>query len=353
MKFGDRVRTMKTLQSEAQGNSKRRGYRFWIGCSALLLGLPLLYYGYCWGWWGQQSLLLQYLFQCNCPAASTEARYPESVDVIVPACQYVSSMLSPSGRLLSVREKDSGTTSVSLLDLQTDEKVPSPVPEQDRFNFLTDNLLFVSSSYEEDYILDRTTEDQYPIREFRTLRTDAYIEGHANLNLLAQALQQAKFVFFRGQDDTIIALDPEFPTSAENNFLINRFGIPGEDPNRSEQFLKENNIVYQTILPNFPEEVVSPDSKFVARSDGIYLVETGQKIVEGYSASGSFRPYSREYFNVRGWSHDSRAVIYSEFLSPCLLEPPGLDGPGCIWEVPQPLLKLKVPEEYLLHPQTP
>jgi hypothetical protein len=356
MKFGGRVSTMKVLQSEIESASKRRGYRFWIGCSILLLGLPLLYYGYCWGLWGRQSLLLQYFFQCSCPAASEEARYPEEVDVIVPACHHVYSMLSPSGRLLSVKEEDSGSTSTYIMDLQTGEKIPFALPEKSGFYFLTDNLLYVSLAYgDPEYILDRTTGDRYSIQFFSSLRPDAYEGSDANLSLLAAALRQAKYVFFRDYDDSIIALDPDFPTSSENNFIIERFDIPGENPNRTEQFLKENNIAYQMILPDFPDEVVSRDERFVARPDGIYLVETGQKIVEGYSASRFYRAYSRKYFFARGWTYDGSAVIYSKFLNPCLIESGFLilDDPICIIEVPQPVIKLKVPEEYLLPKQTP
>jgi hypothetical protein len=338
---------MKSINSFKQG-----GLRTWISRFVILLGVSFLFYvGYCWGLWGRHSLLLQYLFQCNCPTASLEARYPRSVDVIVPACDYVYAMLSPSGRLLSVREQDSVANSIYLLDLETGEKIPFPLPEKSGFYFLTDNLLYVSISYgAEEYILDRMTGNQYPIQEFRTLLPNAYVQGDANLELLAESLRQSKYVFFRDYDGTIVALDPDFPSSAENNFIIDRFGIPGDNLNRTEQFLKENNIAYQAILPDFPEQVVSPDGSFVARPDGIDLVKTGQKIVEGYSASNSIRGYSGKYFFARGWTYDGKAVIASEFLNPCLIETTFfiLDSYSCYFEVPQPVLKIKVPEEYLL-----
>jgi len=347
---------MKTLQSETSSIAKPRRPRFWGGF-VLLLGLPvLIYYGYCWGIWGKQSLLLQYLFQCNCPPASTEARYPNHVDVIVPACQYVYSIISPSRQLLSVREKDSGTTSVYLLDLQTGEKTPFPLPENSGFYFLTDNLLYVSiADGAEEYILDRTTGEKYPIQSFSSLRPDAFERGNANLVLLAEALRQAQYVFFRDYDDTIVALDPDFPSSAKNNFVIDLFDIPGENPDRTEQFLKVNNIVFQTILPDFPGEVISQDGRFKARPDGIYSAKNGQKIVEGYTVSRFYRGYSGDYFSVRNWTYDSRAVIYSRFLNPCLIETTFFifDDYSCYIEVPQPLLKLKVLEEYLLSIETP
>jgi len=342
--------TTKTLQAESDHISKRRGYRFWLSCFTLLLGLPLLYYGYCWGLWGRHSLLLQYLFQCSCPAASAEARYPDGVDVIVPACRNAGVRLSPSGRLLYVRENRSGITISYLLDLQTMERIM--VTDQPFSSFLTDDLWFVESGLE-DYIMDRITGVQYPIQRFVYSRPDAEVNGETNLTLLVESLRLAEHVFLIGAStDTVVALTSDFYTYPEHNFITNRFDIPDFN---MERFLLENNITYQTILPDFSDEVISPDGRFVARADGIYLVETGKKIVEGYSASRFYRAYSRKYFKVRGWSYDGSGVIYSKFLNPCLIETNFFifDDPGCYFEIPQPVLKLKMPEEYLLTPKTP
>lgn len=103
--------------------SVQRRYYFWLGVFSrlgLLIALPLLlYYGYCWGLWGRNSLLLQYLFQCSCPPASEEARYPNEVDVIVSACPQARVRLSPSGHLLHVSEEKSGSVTAYLLNLHT------------------------------------------------------------------------------------------------------------------------------------------------------------------------------------------------------------------------------------------
>src|SRR5512139_1578252 len=109
------------MQPKRLTTLEKRGLRTWTTFFVLAIGLPfLLYLGYFFGWWGQHSLLLQYLLQCSCPAASIETRYPPSVDVIVPACRYVISMHSPSGRMLYVQEESSNY----LLDLQTAQKTP-------------------------------------------------------------------------------------------------------------------------------------------------------------------------------------------------------------------------------------
>ena len=121
--------------------TKSNLFRNFLMVSFALIGMGLLFfYGYCWGLWGRRSLLLQYLFQCKCPAASEQARYPDQVDVIISACQNVQTVLSPSGRLLVVYEEES----VYLLDLQSNENISLPLPPKSGFQFLTDNLLYVT-----------------------------------------------------------------------------------------------------------------------------------------------------------------------------------------------------------------
>jgi len=334
------MKTMKIMQSETSHTSKQRGFRFWIIRIALLLGLPLLfYYGYCWGLWGRNSLLLQYLFQCGCPVASNEARYPEQVDVIIPACRYVNTRLLPSGRFLYVRENRFLLSSTYLLDLQTNEKITIKLPKG-HYYFLTDSLLYVSSS--EEYILDWMKEKQYSIRKFVYLHPEAAVGGNVNLRLLAEALHGAKYVFLINDDDTVVALASDFPASPEHSFITGWFDIPGFGTERVKQFLSENSIVYQSIPANFPDEAVSPDGRFIALHDGIYLVETNQKIVNAYPS------------RLRGWIYDSRGVIYSSD-GPCLIQTNFgiLDDSVCVFQVPQPVLNLKVPKEYLLPQEIP
>jgi hypothetical protein len=352
-RLSSKVNTVKNLQTETTQPSKQRGYQYWILRVVILLGLLLLfYYGYCWGLWGRHSLLMQYLFQCSCPPASEEARYPEQIDVIVTACQHISSRLSPSGRLLFVSEKKNGSTTDYLLNLQTmQETYVTNLPYP---SFLTDDLWFVESGLE-DNIIDRTTGRQYPIQPFVNWQEDAYINGEPNLELLVRALRQAEHIFFtQRNNDTVVVLMSNFLTNPDQSFTFNRSNIPsGNFNNGVEQFLQENNITYQTIPEDFRDESVSPDGKFVARADGIYVIETDQKIVDSYSIGGFFHPFSGKYFEVRGWTYDSSSAIYSKFLNPCLMEMGMLDGVGCFYEVPQPVIKLKVPREYLLTAKTP
>ncbi len=338
---------METSQAKTIPPSKPRRYRSWISRFVLLLGLSLLlYYGYCWGWWGRNSLLMQYIFQCGCPIASEQTRYPDEVDVIVPACGHDVTRLSPSGRLLYVREKRFWRTTAYLLDLQTIEKIN--VADQPFSSFLTDNLWFVESGLEDD-IMDRTTGMQYTIQAFRSWRENAYVIGEPNLELLVAALLQAEQVIFTQNNDTVVVLMSDFPANLEQNFTFDRSDIPGRDSNRVEQFLQENKVIYQTVLADFPGEAISPDGRFIARNDGIYLIKTGQKIVEGYTARGPIDSHSGKYFSLQGWTYDGAGVIYSKPYKLCLIRIslPFYDEVACLIKVPQPVLKLKVPQEYL------
>jgi hypothetical protein len=338
---GSGMQSGKTANSMPQF-SNSRGYRVWLIRFALLLGIPvLLYYGYCWGIWGRNILLMQYLFQCNCPPASEETRYPDNVDVIIPACRNinVSTRLSPSGRFLYVREENQGLASAYLLDLQTMERID--VTDQSFSSFLTDDLWFIESGLE-DYIMDRITGLQYPIQTFRHWRENAYVNGEPNLDLLVSALHQAEQTFFTRDNDTVIVLISNFPRNLEQSFTFDRSEISGGDSNKVEQFLQENNIDYQIVFANFPHEVVSPGERFIARDDGIYLIDTNQMIAKA--------PPSL----VRGWTSDGRGVIYSS-SGRCLIQIglPFADDTSCSINVPQPVLLLKVPEEYLITTPTP
>ena len=94
----------------------------------------------------------------------------------------------------------------------------------------------------------------------------------------------------------------------EHNFIANRFDIPGSNLNRMELFLQENHINFQNVT-SFPEEAISPDGRFIARNDGIYLINKNQKIVGVTSLW------------LRGWTQDGTGAIYSSrYGGRCLLE---------------------------------
>lgn len=317
-----------------------------MGCLVIFLASPfVLYFGYCWGLWGRHSLLLQYHFQCKCPAASLESRYPRRLDVIVSACSHSQFhvSISPSGRFLFVTEELAEDTAATyLLDLQTRQKIDTR--DQRITSFLTDDLWYLEWRGQR-YIIDRITGAQYPIEKFVFSRPNGQIDLKVNQPLLLQSLRQSEQIFLIGPStDTVVALAVDYRIYPERNFVFDRFDLP--DGN-TVQFLQENGIPYQMVLPAFPGEVISPNGRLIARPDGIYVIATGEKIVEGFYASMFFRAYSRKHFSPRGWLYDGSGVIYSKFLNPCLIEGGFMsDDPGCFYEVPQPVILLKIPPEY-------
>lgn len=356
-----KMNTMRISQIGTSYFSRQRRTQIWLTSFTFLLVLPLFFfYRYCWGLWGRGSLLLQHLFQCSCPVESEEERYPDEVDVVVPACRYGGVWLSPSGRLLYVREIEDESTSTYLMNLQSQEKTPFFIPEGS-YHFLTDDLMFLwvdcGKGYECGYfILDLKTGKQYPLRRFLNLRPDAYQYGKVDLEILVDYLKGAKDVFLidavGGGGEVIVALNSDFGIFPERNFFISS-PLSDYDSDSEELFLQNNNIDYYYVSAMFPGEAISPDGRFIARSDGIYLTATDQKIVEEYSSNRYYRWYRWGFFSVRGWTHDGTSVIYSTFLTPCLVEVPILDEIGCFKSVPQPLIKLKVPEEYLSPVEAP
>jgi hypothetical protein len=153
-------------------------------------------------------------------------------------------------------------------------------------------------------------------------------------------LHNAQHVFLVGaSSDTVVALSADFDTHPEKNFTTTRFDIPGSD---IASFLQQNNITYQLIPPDFPHEVRSPNGRWIARDDGIYLADTDQLIVKAPRAL------------VRGWTNHGKAAIYSS-NGRCLLSRglPFSDDNGCAISVPQPVLTLGVPEKYWLPAESP
>src|ERR1044071_8673701 len=112
---------MRTPQLNRSDTFIQQKSKVWI-ILACLVGFSILsYYGYCFGIWGRHSLLLQYLFQCKCPAGTEERRYPKEIDVLVSACRRSWVDLSPSGRFLAVAayQSDNTLNLTYLLNLQT------------------------------------------------------------------------------------------------------------------------------------------------------------------------------------------------------------------------------------------
>ena len=287
----------------------------------------LLFHGYCWGWWGRSSLWLQHFYQCECPANSQEMRYPPQIDVIVSACSNPRIRLSPSGQSLYVEERTSDPPIMYILDLQSMQKTQKL--EQPFSHFLTDDLVLIQSAGD---VINLKTGQHIPLQYFGSVHPDAYLNGEENPAALAESLRTAKQIFV--VENEVVALSANVKTLSDQSFIVNDRFMPGYRD--AESFLHQNNIPYQRILPNYLREIKSPNGKWIARDDGIYLADTDQLIVEAPQAF------------VKGWTSDGNAAIYSADYGLCVLTSGGLifDDTWCAISVPQPVLKVWVPEQY-------
>ena len=326
--------------------SKRPRLIFWrISLGLILLGIVYLaYYGYCWGRWGRNNLLWQYLFQCSCPLFTSKFRYPEQVGVVVPSCGHNGVILSPSGRLMYVNDYIFWDNVGYFLNLESGEKVFRTLQDGPNY-FLTDNLMFHERA---SYILDLTNGVRYPVQNVTQLQPSIYVMGVLDPELLLGVLSQIDQIFLIDTTfQPVIVLPSDFRQHPENIFVFDSLDIQGDELNRMEQFLKTNKVDYSYIPGWYSREAISYDGKFVAREDGIYTSETGQKIVDGFSPTEDFRPASGRYFWVVGWMYDDSGAIYANREDVCLIEASIFVSDVCIIKVPQPVLKLKVPQEYL------
>ncbi len=324
----------------------------WIAFPALgsIAFLGLFYWGYCWGWWGRGNLALQYLFQCACPAISEPSRYPERVEVLVSACSHTSTGIIFGRKHLLVRNTQRGEK--YLLDLRNGEKTP--------FNFegffLPDELFIIDDQKHSRYILlDRTDGTQYPITHLQLQKIPGAIlsDGQVNPDVL-KPFRDAKFVYYFSGREVVFAIASDYRSQSAQNVWIKGSDLPSNDVGRIPDLLEKNYISYSPKSRGFAE-AVSPNGAFIARLDGIYLTSTGEKIVENYSLldkpdpSRPDRNNPKGYLLISGWTHDSSAVV---LLGPrmFLVESMPLGASAAIpslFEFYQPVLKLKVPVQYL------
>jgi hypothetical protein len=323
---------------DSPGKPKRK--RWLIGLILVLLVLLLAYPSWCYGLWGRNSLLMRYLFQCNCPARSEPFRYPKRVEVIVSACQDASAYISPGGRWLKIYAEQAPSS--YLIDLQTGKRSEPPV--SDSFSFVTDNLLLVNTSPNFDlYLLDLESgvqdpvEQLYPERMPGGLRSDGTIDP----NVVLPLLYLADKVFVLGSSALILGVDHT------NNYLIDEvfWFEHSRDGELIREYLEEKRIPYTGALFN-PTSLLSHSGVFQAKQDGIYLTGTNERIVESYRLLRT-----NEYPYPEGWSYDDQGVILRSgyvYLVDLMGSLPGFDTFHLrFFGVPQPVLLLKIPEEYL------
>lgn len=280
-----------------------------LGC--LFWSLPLalltiwsLYWSWCWGWWGQNRYL-RYFLQCNCPAASEEARYPADVDVLIPACRdpaYVGAIgydVSPSGRY-ALFVPSRSASQIYLYDRLTD----TIRPFSDNYRFLTDDLgfLFESGSF---YL---STIDGARLGLLRQIDIPGqYLLEPSTLNILRQSEKVYRTVI------TIVALAPGFDHLSEPGYLIRWSGrdtvYPAFQGSTVTQALEGNGITYETVMLGDSPLIVIED-KYLLGGEGISpgVVRVPQPLLRKRFPLESYAPEARPRIEAR-WAQEQEAKV--------------------------------------------
>jgi hypothetical protein len=311
------------------------------GCLTLLLGsfllLGLLYWGYCWGWWGRENLALQYLFQCQCPPASERVRY-RPFTLLVSACrQPFLYDRSPNGRMLVFTERRSPQT-IQLLDLETRQTHALDVRgTKPTLRFLTDHLLVARSfiGLERHYtLLDRSGTRRVALPSIKVWRDPLDPPTLARL----QQMDQVIALPVTAVSYELVALGHDPFAHPEDNLVL----VPSEYDDRErmlQQFDAAGIAYHQLPLPVTTGRVqgvpYAPSGRFWADHEGIALAATGERIVA--LGDTAFAPNRRG-----GWVLDERAVIYQRGTRHVI----DLGLAFHFFPVTHPLLLLEVPEEY-------
>jgi hypothetical protein len=318
----------------------------WLrGCLTLLLGsfllLGLLYGGYCWGWWGRTNLTLQYLFQCQCPPGSEDARY-RPYRVLAAACTDPRPRdIAPSGRYIIIEERRPVARLIrhDLLGGQSHTLDLQPVSRM-HVNHLNDQLLFVlRANTSQASLWNLQMGRQIPLPFVKTFRLDPATRS------IFQAAEQV-LVF----NDYILALAPDYLQHPDQNIVLDT--VSGRSRDQVTQALTAAGVDF-TLLPEpyttgpVRDARYSHDGRFYARRDGIYRADTQERIVRlrvpRTHPAAAFRPSS--------WTADNRRVIYVA-ANPSLI---GDDEGGGyklhLLPVPQPILLVEgVGAQHWLHP---
>lgn len=327
----------------------------------ILVAIPfLVWLGFCQGWWLQQNLWAHYWWQCQCGPEFEQSLYPDNVEIIVSACRDPrSAVISPDGRYMVVKLRDtSEEPEFILLDLVNGQEKPFPYlpayARADEMGFWTDTLFLAQ---EENSYLKIKDETNRLVQEYDNdfKLVDVTNDKILNLTVLKdfsealEAFQGADRVLVRLGDSgwstepaaLALAVDPT-DKFAENYVLT--YPKRRTFPESQLKFFSENNINYEISDPCWvpasrEKECVSHNSYFVVKYDEICTIG-GQPIT---SLIKKYRPLSTGVYGI-GWSHNDdgfymrlgrRYIIESGWITPAY------------FPIPQPIVKLKVPEDYL------
>jgi len=333
------------------------------GCliTLLLLGITYLIasFGYCRGWWGKENLILRSLWLCTCSKKFEQSLYPENVEVLVSArectnghrqilpfesftgeCKPPRFSGVPGGRKIFV-END-------FIDLYTKQKTPANLPSgYEIWGFLTDELALLYKR--NTYVFDLTNQKLVEVKEF-------HLQPGSDMESLIEAMKKAEKVFVL-HDSMTIVLGIDYWNHPDRNFHFSDLDMPSIKQQGMEAFLQDNGITY--LVGASPQDTyvgLSPDGKYQAKLDGVYLTNTEQKIVDFniLQLPSNVRHTPSEnlggvLFVPRYWRSDSKAIVldavngFHDYHHPILVVFELLPPFALYLSLPQPLLLVNLP----------
>jgi len=325
----------KTLPTDTNAKkSETRIERFPIIFAIIIVTIfvspHLIQFGYCQGWWLKSNPWAYYWWLCDCNPEFEESLYPENVDVVVSACYDPQrATLSPNGRYMIF---GSGSGKSYLLDLVTGDKKTWPRHagwQPPMMGFRTNTLVFVSE-FRNWKLVDVTDGSNIDLIELEAPGDKSSSIPEETL----QALQKADRVLVFGNTALVLNAHPkQYP---HKNYVI--FSAK----EHLQTILSENGIDYERVVSCWNgSSCLSHNDRLRATSTKISTVD-GQLLTE-HTKVPSYRDGVPGRIML-GWAHDDSGV-YLQFNPSSYIIEGGFVSPY-LYHLPQPIIKLKVPEEY-------
>lgn len=306
-----------------------------VGIGLVLSGVVavmIMFQGYCWAWWGTESLLLQHLFQCACPPTSEQTRY-EPFTVLASACTHPRvRSIAPEGTALLIAHQQPQEQLIHI-HLETGQQRVLDLPSDTIVHLLTRDLILVTAGTLPETHTYELLNVQSQTR--RALRRIA-VGNQPLAGPTRQLVQQADQIYV--VDNAIVVLAGNATGQAEQGAVI----VAGatSDLTATLQTLTDAGITYHHVgVPgrhgNDLGKLYTQDGRAWADRDGIHLDPSPQPVV---ATERSDRPAQTSLTPV-AWVQQDQAVVYT-WVDPFVIN---WGGRFRFFSVPQPVVLLKVP----------
>ena len=285
---------------------------------------------------GRNTLVLQYLFQCKCPAGSEQVRYAEFT-VLASACRWPKvEDMSADGRYLLITEQAAPATTYRL-DLTTGARSDMTLTNAPwtAYRFLSDDLVLAHERGSRYVLIDAQTGRQVSVRwQYADALTPT------NIGVLQHAFQIVVLY------DVAIALADNPLSQPDQNLVL--YKADQSYASLQEQ-LRAAGVTTPLTRPGVPYSMRAFASERGARhqqlwadTNGIHAVGSNRLLrPTDFTANPQFGFFA--YMPV-GWTAGDQAVVYA---SPTryLIEHWRLPlAPVDYFPVPQPVLLLQAPQ---------